>query len=55
MLVLGGKKDKIVTGQASEEIVEKLQCECYMYEDLGHAAYEEAKDFNRRIYEFLGK
>lgn len=55
VLVLGGKKDKIVTGQASEEIVEKLQCECYMYEDLGHAAYEEAKDFNRRIYEFLEK
>lgn len=55
VLVLGGKKDKIVTGQASEEIVEKLQCECYMYEDLGHAAYEEAKDFNRRIYEFLRK
>ena len=55
VLVLGGKKDKIVTGQASEELAEKLQCECYMYDDLGHAAYEEAKDFNRRIYEFLRK
>ncbi len=55
VLVLGGKQDKIVTGQASEDIADKLQCECYMYEDLGHAAYEEAKDFNRRIYEFLGK
>ncbi|MBR6537883.1 MAG: alpha/beta hydrolase [Lachnospiraceae bacterium] len=55
VLVLGGKKDKIVNGQASEELAEKLQCECYMYDDLGHAAYEEAKDFNRRIYEFLRK
>ena len=23
------------------------------YDDLGHAAYEEAKDFNQRVYNFL--
>jgi len=55
VLVLGGKQDKIVTGEASEEIAKKLQCECYMYEELGHAAYEEAKDFNRKMYEFFRK
>ena len=55
VLVLGGCQDKIVTGQASGEIAEKLGCECHMYEELGHAAYEEAKDFNQRIYEFLRK
>ncbi len=55
VLVLGGKQDKIVTGEASEEIAERLKCERYMYEDLGHAAYEEAKDFNKRIYEFFEK
>ena len=54
-LVLGGKQDKVVTGEASEEIAEKLKCEIYMYEELGHAAYEEAKDFNMRIYNFLRK
>ena len=53
VLVLGGKSDKVVTGEASEEIAEKLQCEIYMYEELGHAAYEEAKDFNERIYRFF--
>jgi len=53
VLVLGGGKDKIVTGQASEEIAEKLGCEIYMYEELGHAAYEEAGDFNKKVYEFL--
>lgn len=53
VLVLGGKQDKVVTGKASEEIAEKLGCELYMYDDLGHAAYEEAKDFNQRIYDFL--
>lgn len=53
VLVLGGKQDKVVTGEASEEIAEMLGCEIYMYEELGHAAYEEAKDFNKRIFEFF--
>jgi len=53
VLVLGGKQDKVVTGVASEEIAEKLGCKLCMYDDLGHAAYEEAKDFNQVIYDFL--
>ncbi len=53
VLVLGGKEDKIVTGTASEEIADKLGCDIYMYENLGHAVYEEAKDFNNRVYIFL--
>lgn len=53
VLVLGGRLDKVVTGEASEEIASKLGCEIYMYEDLGHAAYEEAIDFNERVYRFL--
>ena len=53
VLVLGGKQDQVVTGEASEEIAEKLNCKIFMYEELGHAAYEEAKDFNERIYTFL--
>jgi len=53
VLVIGGAKDEVVTGQASKEIAEKLGCEIYMYENLGHAAYEEAKDFNKRVYDFL--
>ncbi|MBD5521448.1 MAG: alpha/beta hydrolase [Lachnospiraceae bacterium] len=53
VFVIGGSQDKIVTGQASYEIADRLNCEIYMYDDLGHAAYEEAKDFNDRIYRFL--
>ena len=53
VLVVGGREDKIVGGEASEEIASKLGCKLYMYEHLGHAAYEEAKNFNQRIYEFL--
>lgn len=52
-LVLGGAEDKIVTGQASEEIAGKLGCAIHLYEGLGHAAYEEAPDFNDRVYRFL--
>ena len=51
-LVIGGGKDKIVGKEASTEIAEKLKCECHIYEDLGHACYEEATDFNKRVYDF---
>ena len=53
VFVIGGKKDKVVTATASEEIAKKLGCEIYMYEKLGHAAYEEASDFNQRVLVFL--
>ena len=53
VLVLGGGKDKIVTKEASIEIADKLGCDYYIYEDLSHEAYNEAKDFNKRIYEFF--
>lgn len=53
VFVIGGRQDKVVSGKASEEIAEKLGCKTYMYDDLGHAAYEEAKDFNQRVYDFL--
>ena len=53
VFVIGGKLDKVLSGEASEEIAEKLGCKIYMYEDLGHSAYEEAPDFNQRVMEFL--
>ena len=53
VFVIGGKQDKVVTGEASEEIAKKLDCEIYLYEKLGHAAYEEAADFNQKVFDFL--
>lgn len=53
VLVIGGGQDKIVGADASRELAEKLHCPAHIYEDLGHAAYEEAKDFNERVYAFL--
>ena len=52
VLVIGARQDKIVGAEASIELAEKLGCELYIYEDLGHAAYEEAKDFNQRVLDF---
>ena len=52
-LVIGGKDDKIVTGQASEEMAERIpDCRLYMYDGLGHGLYEEAPDFLKRVSEF---
>ncbi len=53
VLVIGGRQDLVVGGRAAEEIAEKLGCSIYMYDHLGHAAYEEAKDFNQRVHQFL--
>lgn len=55
-LILGGEKDLTVGVQASYEMHERIAgSELYVYPGLGHAAYEEAKDFNLRVLEFLEK
>ena len=52
-LVIGGKQDKIVTYEASEEIVSRIpSAKLKTYEEYGHALYEEAKDFNNVVYDF---
>ncbi len=52
-LVIGAGKDEIVGTDASREMIEKLGCAHHIYEDLGHAAYEEAKDFNKTVLDFF--
>ena len=53
-LVIGGDCDKIVGTAAASEIAGKIsQGELFIYNGLGHAAYEEAKDFNERVLNFL--
>ncbi|MBR3748277.1 MAG: alpha/beta hydrolase, partial [Firmicutes bacterium] len=53
VLVLGGRLDRVVGPDAAETIARRLGCGYYVYENLGHSAYEEARDFNRRVYGFL--
>lgn len=53
-LVLGGECDRIVGGDASKELAEKIPgSELFLYPNLGHGAYEEAEDFNDRVVNFL--
>lgn len=53
-LIIGGENDKIVGIEASYDMKEKIpDSEIFVYKGLGHAAYEEAKDFNQRIFEFF--
>ena len=55
-LIIGGKKDNIVGVDASYEIHDKIKnSELYIYDDYGHSLYEEAKDFNERVFNFLIK
>ncbi len=54
-LVIGGAKDQIVTGKASQEIAGRIPgSQLCMYEGLGHGLYEEAPDFLRRVMDFCG-
>lgn len=54
--IIGGEEDKTVGVAASYEMKEKIKhSELYIYQGLGHAAYEEAKDFYSRVYDFLIK
>lgn len=53
-LILGGRQDKIVTGEASEQLHRLIpNSTLYMYEDYGHGLYEEAPDFLQRVKEFF--
>lgn len=53
-LIIGGEKDQIVGVDAFCEMHERIaDSELYVYRGLGHAAYEEAKDFYARVFRFL--
>ena len=40
--------------EASKELAEAIpNSQLYLYPGLGHAAYEEAGDFNDRVFAFL--
>lgn len=53
-LIIGGADDKIVGVKASYEMKERIPgSQLYIYDGLGHAAYEEAGDFYQRVFDFL--
>ena len=53
-LVIGGRQDRALGGDASLEIAASIpRAKLKMYDEWGHALYEEAKDFNQIVLEFL--
>ena len=57
VLVIGDRDDRVLGAEASELIAEKLEgrddCELFMYEGYGHAAYDNAPDYKERILHFF--
>lgn len=52
-LVLGGGQDAIVGPDAAQEIAARIPgSEVHIWPDYGHATYEEARDFQKRIVAF---
>ena len=55
-LVIGGEKDRALGGDASREIAAQIPgAQLRMYDQWGHGLYEEAKDFNRTVLDFLSR
>lgn len=54
-LVIGAVEDRVVSAEASAEIAERLGCKLHIYEKLGHAAYDEADNFNDIVLAFFRK
>ena len=53
-LVIGGKLDKTVGVEGSYDLHEKIpDSRLYIYPDFGHSLYMEAKDFYKRVLDFL--
>ena len=53
-LVIGGEKDMSLGGEASGEIAAQIPgAKLKMYPQWGHGLYEEARDFNQVVLEFL--
>ena len=53
-LVIGGGKDNCLGGDASREIASLIpNATLKMYPGQGHGLYEEAKDFNQTVLEFI--
>ena len=53
-LVIGGEEDRCLGAEASREIARRIPgAKLKMYPEQGHGLYEEARDFNREILNFL--
>lgn len=55
-LVIGGGKDRTVGVDAAGELADKIKgSELLIYPEYGHGLYDQAKDFNQKVYDFFSK
>ena len=54
VFVIGAGEDRIVGRESPIEIMEKLDCEGYIYEGYGHGVYDEAPDYLARVKDYIG-
>ena len=52
-LVIWSNNDLIFGWESAKNLAEKLNCELYLYDNYGHAVYDEAPDFRNRMLKFL--
>lgn len=52
-LVLAAKGDRVTTAAAARETAKALGCGYYEYPAFGHAVYDEAPDYQKRVLDFL--
>lgn len=55
MLVIGAEEDDVFGAEAAREIAETAGCEYYVYPGYGHAVYDEAPDYRKRVKDFFDK
>ena len=56
VFIIGADSDGVLGGEASGEMAEKIPgAVLYMYEGYSHGVYEQAKDFNERVLNYLEK
>ena len=57
VLVIGSKDDQVLGAEASYQIAKRFKdrtdCELFMYDGYGHAAYDTAPDYKERIHHFF--
>ena len=53
VMLIGSRQDRVLTGEASEEIAARLDCPVYIYEGYSHAVYDEAPDCLARVMDFF--
>ena len=55
-LIIGAGQDKVLGIEGSMELAEKIKfSKLYIYDEYSHGVYEQAKDFNKRVFEYLKK